>query len=150
MEQVYISIGSNIDPKNNISLAKSKLKKVFTCIFSDTFHSRSSGFQGEDFSNLVAGFQTTLDPLKVKEVLKEIEKEMGRDDYQKGMANRVIDLDLILFGKFIIQDKSLSLPSEDIERYPFVLEPFVQIAGNEIHPILNISYKEMLLGKKVR
>ena len=97
MEQVYISIGSNIDPKNNISLAKSKLKKVFTCIFSDTFHSRSSGFQGEDFSNLVAGFQTTLDPLKVKEVLKQIEKEMGRDDYQKGMANRVIDLDLLLF-----------------------------------------------------
>ena len=144
MSKVYISIGSNLNAEENIALAKFELKKLFNCSFSDTFNSKAIGFSGNDFLNLVAGFTYESNPYVLKKILKDIEIKMGRDSDQKGMSDRVIDLDLILFGKLIIQNEVLSLPSKDIEKHLFVLEPLSQIAGNEIHPLLNISFKEML------
>ena len=38
-------------------------------------------------------------------------------------------------------------PSSDIEDYLFILEPLAQIAEKEIHPVLNISFGEMLKEK---
>ena len=66
---------------------------------------------------------------------------------QKGMRDRVIDLDLILFGDLIMKDQDIELPSSDIEDYLFILEPLAQIAEKEIHPVLNISFGEMLKEK---
>ena len=37
MTQAYISIGSNIDPRENITRAKGELNKLFTCMYSDNF-----------------------------------------------------------------------------------------------------------------
>ena len=60
------------------------------------------------------------------------------------MSNRVIDLDLILYGDFQINRNGLELPSSDIEKYKFVLEPLAEIAPDDIHPILKKSYKDLL------
>ena len=69
---------------------------------------------------------------------------MGRTFTQKGMSNRVIDLDLILYGDLQINRNGLELPSSDIEKYKFVLEPLAEIAPDYIHPILKKSYKDLL------
>ena len=147
MTQVYISIGSNINAEENITLVKSKLKKLFACSFSDVFHSNAIGFKGKDFLNLVVGFTYKSDPYSLNNILKNIEVEMGRDQDQKGMSDRVIDLDIILFGKLIIQDKDFSIPSQDIKNHLYVLEPLAQIAEKQIHPVFNISFGEMLKEK---
>ena len=147
MTQSYISIGSNIDACKNINNAKKELSDVFTCTFSDNFYSEAEGFKGEDFINLVAGFETSLDPTAITQTLKSLEKKMGRDMNQKGMRDRVIDLDLILFGDLIMKDQGIELPSSDIENYLFILKPLAQIAEKEIHPVLNISFGEMLNEK---
>ena len=63
------------------------------------------------------------------------------------MQDRVIDMDLILFGDLIMQEQGIVLPSSDIEDYIFVLEPLAQIAEKEIHPVLNISFGDMLKEK---
>lgn len=147
MTQVYISIGSNINAEENITLVKSKLEKLFTCSFSDVFHSNAIGFKGKDFLNLVVGFTYKSDPYSLNNILKNIEVEMGRDQDQKGMSDRVIDLDIILFGKLIIQDKDFSIPSQDIKNHLFVLEPLAQIAEKQIHPVFNISFGDMLKEK---
>ena len=65
---------------------------------------------------------------------------MGRTNDQKGMSSRVIDLDLILYGDLEINDQELEIPSSDIEKYKFVLEPLAEIAPNSIHPVLKKSY----------
>ena len=147
MTQVYVSIGSNINAEENITLVKSKLEKLFTCSFSDVFHSNAIGFKGKDFLNLAAGFKYKSDPYSLNNILKNIEVEMGRDQDQKGMSDRVIDLDIILFGKLIIQDKDFSIPSQDIKNHLFVLEPLAQIAEKQIHPVFNISFGDMLKEK---
>ncbi len=147
MTQAYISIGSNIEAKKNIAKVKKKLNQLFICTFSDNFYTEAEGFEGQDFINLVAGFETSLDAVKLTQTLKTIEKKMGRESNQKGMHDRVIDLDLILLGDLIAQDQGINLPSNDIENYLFVLEPLAQIAKEHLHPVFNISFEEMLKEK---
>ena len=147
MTQAYISIGSNIEAKKNIANVKKELNQLFTCAFSDNFYTKAEGFEGKDFINLVAGFETSLDAVKLTQTLKNLEKKIGRESNQKGMHDRVIDLDLILLGDLIAQDQGINLPSKDIENYLFVLEPLAQIAKEHLHPVFNISFAEMLKDK---
>ena len=147
MAQVYVSIGSNINAEENITLVKSKLEKLFTCSFSDLFHSKAIGFKGSDFLNLIVGFKYKSDPYSLNNILKNIEIEMGRDQDQKGMSDRIIDLDIIVFGKLIIQDKDFSIPSQSVKNHLFVLKPLAQIAEKQIHPVFNISFGDMLKEK---
>ena len=147
MTQAYISIGSNIEAKKNIAKVKKELNQLFICTFSDNFYSEAEGFEGKDFINLVAGSETSFDAVKLTQTLKNLEKKIGRESNQKGMHDRVIDLDLILLGDLIAQDQGINLPSNDIENYLFVLEPLAQIAKEHLHPVFNISFAEMLKDK---
>ena len=148
MHQVFISIGSNIDPLKNIDKVKILLNDLFECTFSGLYETVAEGFEGDDFVNCVVGFKTDITPTKLNENLKDIEKNMGRTDGQKGMSNRIIDLDLILYGDLVLNDKNLSLPSDDIEKYSFILEPLVEIAGDIKHPVSKQSFKSLLLELK--
>ena len=148
MQQVFVSIGSNIDPRNNIEEARIILGNLFDCTFSGLYETRAEGFEGNDFVNSVVGFETDLQLIELKDKLKQIEKKMGRIDNQKGMSDRIIDLDIILYGDQVIQDGDFDIPSKDIENYLFVLEPLAEIAGALHHPILNNTYSEMLIDLK--
>ena len=148
MQQVFVSIGSNIDPRNNIEEARIILGNLFDCTFSGLYETRAEGFEGNDFVNSVVGFETDLQLIELKDKLKQIEKKMGRIDNQKGMSDRIIDLDIILYGDQVIQDGDFDIPSKDIENYLFVLEPLAEIAGARHHPILNNTYSEMLIDLK--
>mgnify|MGYP001327654817 FL=1 len=148
MQQVFVSIGSNIDPRNNIEEARIILGNLFDCTFSGLYETRAEGFEGNDFVNSVVGFETDLQLIELRDKLKQIEKKMGRTDNQKGMSDRIIDLDILLYGDQVIQDGDFDIPSKDIENYLFVLEPLAEIAGARHHPILNNTYSEMLIDLK--
>ena len=148
MQQVFVSIGSNIDPRNNIEEARIILGNLFDCTFSGLYETRAEGFEGNDFINSVVGFETDLQLIELRDKLKQIEKKMGRTDIQKGMSDRIIDLDIILYGDQVIEDDDFDIPSKDIENYLFVLEPLAEIAGARHHPILNNTYSEMLKDLK--
>ncbi len=148
MQQVFVSIGSNIDPRNNIEEARIILGNLFDCTFSGLYETRAEGFEGNDFINSVVGFETDLQLIELRDKLKQIEKKMGRTDIQKGMSDRIIDLDIILYGDQVIEDDNFDIPSKDIENYLFVLEPLAEIAGARHHPILNNTYSEMLIDLK--
>mgnify|MGYP001476869751 FL=1 len=148
MQQVFVSIGSNIDPRNNMEEARIILGNLFDCTFSRLYETTAEGFEGNDFVNSVVGFETDLQLIELREKLKQIEKKMGRIDNQKGMSDRIIDLDIILYGDQVIQNDDFDIPSKDIENYLFVLEPLAEIAGARHHPILNSTYSEMLIDMK--
>ena len=143
-ETVFISIGSNLYAEKNILLVKDHLDLLFDVTYSSIYKTPAEGFIGEDFLNRVCKFETEMNPYEIRRILKEIEKDMGRTIDQKGMSNRVIDLDLILYGDFEINDLELEIPSADIEKYKFVLEPLAEIAPNFIHPVLKVSYLDLL------
>src|SRR5437667_7662142 len=54
MSDVYVAIGSNVDPEENISKAATELARVFPgARFSPWYRNRAVGFEGDDFINLV-------------------------------------------------------------------------------------------------
>ena len=144
MHQVYVSIGSNIDPNKNITIVKGHLNGLFDCTFSSLYETISEGFEGNNFINCVVGFETDIELIELRENLKKIEKNMGRTLSQKGMSNRVIDLDLILYGSLVTEDENFDIPSKDIEHFAFILEPLAEIAGDLKHPISKRSFSSML------
>ena len=127
-----------------MNLVKGHLDSIFNVTYSSIYRTPAEGFVGEDFFNSVCKFETDKDPYEIRSLLKQIEKNMGRTKEQKGMSSRVIDLDLILYGDLIINDQELELPSLDIEKYKFVLEPLSEIAPTFIHPVLDKSYLDLL------
>ena len=144
MQTVFVSIGTNINAEANMLLVKESLNSLFDVIYSSIYKTSAEGFEGEDFLNSVCKFDTDKNPQELRTLLKNIEKDMGRTFSQKGMSNRVIDLDLILYEDLQINRNGLELPSSDIEKYKFVLEPLAEIAPDYIHPILKKSYKDLL------
>ena len=144
MQTVFVSIGTNINAEANMLLVKESLNSLFDVIYSSIYKTPAEGFEGEDFLNSVCKFDTDKTPQELRTLLKNIEKDMGRTFTQKGMSNRVIDLDLILYGDLQINRNGLELPSSDIEKYKFVLEPLAEIAPDYIHPVLKKSYKDLL------
>jgi len=125
-------------------LVRDHLDLLFDVTYSSIYKTPAEGFVGEDFLNSVCKFETEVNPYEIRRILKEIEKDMGRTIDQKGMSNRVIDLDLILYGDLEINDQELEIPSADIKKYKFVLEPLAEIAPNSIHPVLKVSYLDLL------
>ena len=151
MHEVFISIGSNINPDENIAAALRDLDTLFGPLKrSKTFETEAVGFEGPLFHNLVISFQTNLSPTDIYQRLREIEEYYGRTRDSQKFSSRTLDLDLILFGEEIIKDGYVNVPRDEICRYAFVLEPLAELAPNNRHPINGKTYRELWSEYKSR
>lgn len=147
MADVYVSVGSNIEPELNISNAIKALQKHFGELrISTTYENPALGFDGPPFHNLVIGLQTQLQPIDLMGVLRGIETQHGRPALSQPFTSRTLDIDLLLYDQWIYYDHLLEIPHHDILRYPFVLCPLAEIAGELTHPLLQISIEELWRG----
>lgn len=135
MARIYISIGSNINPAENIQCAVKVLRENFSDIqLSPVYESEAVGFSGSNFLNLVVGASTELDVHEANELLHKIEDEYGRDRSGPRFSSRTIDLDLLLYDDLVIKESGLEIPREEITHNAFVLWPLADIAANTLHP----------------
>lgn len=135
MPRVYISVGSNVDRENNIRGAVRELAAHYgRLVLSAVYESRAVGFEGGNFYNLVAGFDSAEPIERVKETLLKIESRFGRARQESRYSARTLDLDLLLYGDTIRHGDKVKLPHPDIQRYAFVLCPLAEIAPDLPHP----------------
>ncbi len=135
MVRVYVSIGSNIDKERNIPSSIRALQKVFNRLYiSNVYETRAVGFDGDDFHNLVVGFDTKHSPREINQILRQIEIEHERTRGKEQFESRTLDLDQLLHGDLVVQMDGVHLPHPDILRYDFVLKPLAELAGNIVHP----------------
>ena len=140
--KVFVSIGSNIDREKNIRAGIDALKKTFgELTLSPVYETEAVGFDGEPFYNLVASFETDLDPYQVNDTLHKIEEDNGRDRSDPKFSSRTLDIDLLLYDNLIINDDKLQIPRDEIEKYAFVLKPLVDMVPEAKHPVTKIIYK---------
>jgi 2-amino-4-hydroxy-6-hydroxymethyldihydropteridine diphosphokinase len=146
MARVHVSIGSNIDRAANIRAGVAALRERYgELTLSSVYDSRAVGFEGDDFYNLVAAFDTDEDVETVALGLREIERRQGRVRAPRSgnFVSRTLDIDLLLYDDLVIERKGFSLPRDEILKYAFVLAPLAEIAGNLPHPVLGRSFGEM-------
>ena len=101
---------------------------------SSVYSSKSVGFDGADFLNLVIEAHTDLAPAEVVQTLEEIHALAGRVRDSERFASREIDIDLLMYGQLCSNDRKLKLPRDDVLRYGFVLLPLAEIAPDLLHP----------------
>lgn len=143
---VYVSLGSNVEPEINIQKAVQAMRATFGGLrLSPVYESAAVGFEGDDFLNLVAGFETDDSLHTVIAGLRLIEEEFGRDRSQPKFSPRAIDLDILLFDNLVIDEPGIQIPRPDIVKQAFVLKPLQDLAGDSLHPQAGQSYAELWL-----
>ena len=81
-----MSIGSNIDASKNMQAVKSHLSIFDEIRYSSIYTTPAEGFEGEDFLNCVCNFRTAKSPYDLRNLLKRVERDMGRTTSQKGIC----------------------------------------------------------------
>jgi 2-amino-4-hydroxy-6-hydroxymethyldihydropteridine diphosphokinase len=144
MPEVFVGAGSNMDPRRHLGAGLRALAAHYGLLrLSPVYRNRAVGFAGEDFLNLVIGFDTD-DPVEdVAAALAAIEAANGRTRREEKFAPRTLDLDLLLYGDLVTDAGGVQLPRDEITRYPFVLRPLADLAGERLHPVLGRSFAEL-------
>lgn len=144
MTRVYIGIGSNIERELHIAAALDRLAAAFGEIaVSPVYESEAIGFAGTPFLNLVASIDTDLPVRELLAVLRGIERDNGHCGGTPKFSDRSLDLDLLAYGGACGVVDGVTLPRADIVDYAYVLWPLVDIAGDQQHPALGCSYREL-------
>lgn len=128
MNSVYITLGSNIQPVENLAQAAGALRDSFGIVrFSSIIETVSDGTIGPNFLNAAATFSTTTSQEELKfEYLRPLETKLGRIRTEDKNSPRPIDLDIAIFNSAVIDPKIwarvyLAIPL--CELFPDLREP---------------------------
>ena len=146
MAVVYLGIGSNLGDKNgNCLKALDRLTEHGVVITkrSAFYETKPWGVEEQpDFVNIAIEAETEITPEGLLDLLKRIEREMGRRDGIR-WGPRLIDLDILLYEDRTIQTESLVIPHPLLNKRDFVLLPLNEIAPEAVHPVLKMTISEL-------
>jgi len=144
MPRVWVSIGSNQERERSIRGAVQSLRERFGELTqSSVYESDAVGFEGRPFYTLVAGFDAGGTVAALKDVFREIENAFGRVRGSEKFSPRTLDIDLLTYADFVGMVDGCELPRDEILSYAFVLRPLAEVAGDEVHPVVRRTYREL-------
>jgi len=95
------------------------------------------------FLNCVTIISTTLEPYLLLTACQNIEKLLGRRRKIR-YGPRVIDLDIISYGRRLVNIPGLTIPHPGLPERRFVLRPLFEVAPYWRHPGQDRSVKDLL------
>jgi 2-amino-4-hydroxy-6-hydroxymethyldihydropteridine diphosphokinase len=145
MDNIFILLGTNEgDLKKNLQTALKHLQIKMITIQkkSRIYRTRPWGNTGQPaFLNMAVQASSDLSPFQLLQCLKSIERDMGRR--KRGpWGPRVIDLDILFYGRRVVNQKDLVIPHKEFFRRPFALVPMAEIAADFRPPRLKRTIKE--------
>lgn len=149
-ELVFVLLGSNLgDSELLVNQACKMLEERCGEIVAKSrlYESEPWGFQAEHwFLNQVVEIRTSLSPDVLMQTLLTIEKELGRDRSipHQGYVSRPMDLDILYYGKDIIDTQMVTAPHPRLHQRRFTLLPLCDIAPDFVHPLLKKSNLQLL------
>src|SRR5580658_249248 len=125
-QPAYIGVGSNLaDPRSQVQDAYRRLGQLpltRLILTSPLYASKPFGPVAQpDYVNAAAAVLTQLDPLALLYELRAIETAMGRPAQHERWGPRIIDLDLLAYGRERCSQPELTLPHPGIVERNFVL-----------------------------
>jgi len=135
MAEVFLSLGSNIEPERHVRAALAALEREFGPLrVSPLYRTPAVGFRGDPFLNLAVALETDLPPQAV----------LGRRRDGPRFSARTMDIDLLLHGDTVLDEGRLILPRPEILTQAFVLVPLCDLAPDLIHPTEGRPLRELL------
>lgn len=145
--RVLLSLGSNLgNREENLYRAIALLVEreiVHSVVCSHLYETEPVGYTEQpQFLNMciVATTKHTAEMLYTQ--CKEIEHLCGRIQRQQ-WHEREIDIDVCLFGTEIVITDVVQVPHKQMLNRAFVLTPAKEIAGDMVHPALNMRLEEI-------
>ena len=147
--RAYVGMGSNLgDRAGHLLLGVRGMMSAGLTVLrlSSVYETEPVGVEGEQpaYLNMVAELGPPLPPpLELLARLLGIEQDMGRRRGRPAAA-RTLDLDLLLHGDARQETERLTLPHPRLHLRRFVLAPLAELAPRARHPLLGLSYAELL------
>jgi 2-amino-4-hydroxy-6-hydroxymethyldihydropteridine diphosphokinase len=144
-KSVIISMGSNIDPKQQISRAEELLAGEYR------IRRKSSLYQTEDvnghpetrtFLNRVIEIESELPFPSLVKHLKAIEKDLGREPGNKIQV--ALDLDVLTYGDEVFVEGRHRIPDPNMLKYRYIAMPLAEMSPDFRHPANGLSIQEIL------
>jgi 2-amino-4-hydroxy-6-hydroxymethyldihydropteridine diphosphokinase len=147
MQRVYLALGSNLgdraahlrDALHGLNAAGVRVLRV-----SSVYETEPQDFRIQPwFLNVVAECETALFPAQLLGRIQALERELGR---RRGTLKgpRVIDIDILFYGRQRIRTRRLVVPHPRLARRRFVLEPLAELDPTLPHPATGATVREML------
>ncbi len=137
MEEIiaYIGVGSNIGDRNkNIDTALELMSKeagIQVERVSSRVRTEPIGpIQQPKFLNCVASIKTTLSPAELLTACQKVENALGREHVVR-WGPRVMDLDILLYGKENVSEPQLKIPHPEIKNRRFVQDGLRELGAYE-------------------
>lgn len=130
-QELYLLLGTNLgDREANIATALNALDKAFggrRLRVSSIIETEACGFSGPSFLNAVVVYRSARRPETILQIVKRIERSMGRKDPPEYDAagrrvyhDRIIDIDILFYGEHSMNTPELTIPHPQVETRPFV------------------------------
>jgi len=148
--EVYLGLGANLgDRQQKLYEALAELVKLGPLERSDWYETQPVDMPAAPlFLNGVARLWTGLSALELCQRVFEIEKKLGRSDRTQAQPGtklpRVIDIDILFYGKEVINLPDLVVPHPRLHERAFVLVPLAELAPDLLHTVLGLTVKQML------
>lgn len=132
MKQAWIALGSNIAPRETYLQQAiqmlSEHEEIKLNQVSTVYETEPVGYENQDqFLNLVAEVETSLDPMELLRICQKIEQDLGRKRIIR-WGPRTVDLDILLYSTENMNVEELILPHPRMHERAFVLVPLAEIA----------------------
>jgi 2-amino-4-hydroxy-6-hydroxymethyldihydropteridine diphosphokinase len=96
------------------------------------------------YVNAVIELKTSLSPQYLLSECQRVEKQLGRNRELEGHhGSRTMDIDILFFGKDIINEPNLTIPHKFMHQRAFTLVPMLELNPDFVHPDLGKSMSDL-------
>lgn len=149
MTIVYLSLGSNkgdrigyVQQAAGLLGANEKISIVRSSAFYETepWNMNTKNW----FVNAIVEIKTQASPNELLDICQRIEKQLGRETNDStNYEDRTIDIDILFYGKEVINQDNLVIPHKYVHLRAFTLVPMLELNSEFVHPILQKNIIEM-------
>ena len=148
VEKTYIGLGSNLGNRlGNLNKALELLERDESTVITNVskIYESEPKYLTEQpkFLNAAIGINTSLSPSQLLNLLLNIETGMGRIRNKKN-GPRLIDLDILFYGREIIESDELDIPHPLLYERLFVLKPLEDIDSKFVCPVTGKTVSELV------